>query len=58
MAEVKHMTAAQFRRLPESTTPMELIENEVVMTPLYPHPEVVFELAIVVRSVIPKDVDW
>jgi Uma2 family endonuclease len=47
MSERFRMTAAEFRELPETNTPVELIEGEIVMspTPVYSHQQTVFTTA-------------
>ena len=47
MSERFRMTAAEFRELPETNTPVELIEGEIVTTPtpVYSHQQTVFTTA-------------
>jgi len=49
------MTAAAFRQLPETTQPTELIRGELIVSPspIDAHQDLVFNLAVLIRSLMP-----
>ncbi len=53
------MTATEFLNLPESSTPMELIDGELMMppAPLLPHQSIVLRVAVLLTTLPGVDID-